>query len=63
MTTNQQSDRIIWRSEIPGLIGVTSETIRRWSKSGKLPKPDVDLSLKTKGWRLSTLHTAGIGIL
>jgi hypothetical protein len=61
-TTSQ--DRIVWRSEIPKLAGgVTSETVRRWMKSGKLPKPDVDLSLKTKGWKLSTLHTAGIGLI
>ncbi len=57
-------DRIVWRSEICKLAGgVTSETVRRWMKSGKLPPPDVSLSLKTKGWKLSTLHTAGIGLI
>jgi hypothetical protein len=57
-------DRIVWRSEICKLAGgVTSETVRRWMKSGKLPPPDVALSLKTKGWKLSTLHTAGIGLI
>jgi hypothetical protein len=39
---------------------VTDETLRRWMKAGKLPKPDVDLSHRTRGWRLSTLRRAGI---
>jgi len=57
------TDRIIWRTELAALCGVTSETIRRWTKSGKLPPPDVDFSFRTRGWRLSTLQKAGINIL
>lgn len=56
-------DRVIYRAELPGLLHVTSETVRRWLRAGKLPKPDVDLSQRTRGWRLSTLHAAGIGIV
>ena len=56
-------DRVIYRAELPELLGVTSESVRRWLKAGKLPKPDVDLSQRTRGWRLSTLHAAGIRII
>jgi len=54
-------DRVIWRRDLrAALCGVSDETLRRWMKQGKLPKPDVDLSLRTRGWRLSTLRRAGI---
>ena len=56
-------DRVIMRTELRNQLEVCNETVRRWMKSGKLPPPDVSLSLKTKGWKLSTLHTAGIGII
>lgn len=68
-TTNQVSvsekqDRVIYRDELKTLAnGVCSQTIRRWLKSGKLPAPDVAISLRTKGWRLSTLQAAGIGLV
>jgi hypothetical protein len=54
-------DRVLWRRDLRlALDGVTDETVRRWIKQGKLPKPDIDLSLRTRGWRLSTLRRAGI---
>lgn len=53
-------DRVIWRTDLQAQMHVTSETLRRWMRDGKLPKPDVNLSRRTKGWRLSTLHNAGI---
>ena len=56
-------DRVIWRADLYEKLGVGSEAIRRWMKSGKLPPPDVDISQKTRGWRLSTLHAAGIRIV
>ena len=56
-------DRVIWRTELAALLGVGSESIRRWIRSGKIPAPDVDLSLRTRGWRLSTLRKAGIGLV
>lgn len=58
---NQHStDPVIWRTDLYVHLRVTSETVRRWIKAGKLPAPDVDLSNRTKGWRLSTLRAAGI---
>ena len=56
-------DRVVWRSELMALTNVTSsETIRRWMKEGKLPKPDVALSQRTTGWRLSTLKAGGVNV-
>jgi len=54
---------VIYRSELCRLTGVGSETIRRWIKAKKIPPPDVAISRKTTGWRLSTLHAAGIRLL
>lgn len=56
------TDRVIWRQDLKEKIGVHSETIRRWIRSGKLPAPDVTLSRKTTGWKLSTLRAAGINL-
>jgi predicted DNA-binding transcriptional regulator AlpA len=55
-------DTVIWRRELHKRLGVSSETVRRLLNAGKLPKPDVDLSLRTRGWRLSTLRSAGINL-
>lgn len=56
------NDPIIWRGELHERLQVTSNTVRRWIKDKKLPAPDVALSLKTRGWRLSTLRAAGINL-
>ena len=56
-------DRVIWRQDMTTTFGVGSEAIRRWIKSGKLPPPDICISRKTMGWRLSSLHAAGLGLL
>lgn len=55
-----QQDRVIWRPDLQEAMQVSSETIRRWMKDGKLPEPDVAMSRKTLGWRLSTLRDHGI---
>ncbi|MCR6477558.1 MerR family regulatory protein [Variovorax phage VarioGold] len=56
-------DRVIYRSELCQMTGVGSEAVRRWLKAKKIPPPDVHISQKTMGWRLSTLRAAGIGLL
>ncbi len=56
-------DRVIWRGELAAMLRVSSECVRRYIKKGKIPPPDVDLSLRTRGWRLSTLRKAGIGLV
>lgn len=55
-------DRVIWCRELSEILSVTNETIRRWIKSNRLPPPDVALSYKTMGWRMSTLRAAGINL-
>lgn len=60
--TDQQSDPVIWRADLAKRMHRSSETLRKWLKSGKLPKPDVDISQKTRGWKLSTLRAAGIDL-
>lgn len=57
------ADRIIYRQDLYKLIGVTSETLRRWLKEGKIPAADIAISRRTVGWRLLTLHAAGIKLL
>lgn len=58
----EQVDRVIWRQDLQTTMCVTSETMRRWLRDGKLPVPDVRMSRKTAGWRLSTLRAAGINL-
>jgi predicted DNA-binding transcriptional regulator AlpA len=55
-------DPIIWRSQLHKLLELSSDTVRRMLKDGKLPKPDVDLSRKTRGWKRSTLRAAGVNL-
>jgi hypothetical protein len=57
------SDRIIFRADLQAQLKVGSEAIRRWIRDGKLPTPDVNISLRTRAWRLSTLQAAGINLL
>lgn len=59
----QDFDRVVWRKELLSALDVSSETFRRWMANGKLPQPDVAISSRTKGWKLSTLRTAGINLL
>lgn len=55
-------DRVIFRPELQRRLDVCSETIRRYVKDKKLPPPDVAMSAKKLGWRLSTLRQAGINL-
>ncbi|WP_295849571.1 hypothetical protein [uncultured Xylophilus sp.] len=56
-------DVVIHRQELCKALGVVSDTLRRWMAAGKLPEPDIRMSQKTVGWRLSTLRAAGINIV
>lgn len=59
----EQQDKIIWRPDLQKALGnVSGETMRRWLRAGKIPKPDVQLSLRSQGWKLSTLCAAGINL-
>lgn len=59
---DETKDPVIWRADLARRMQRSSETLRQWIKAGKLPKPDVDLSQKTRGWKLSTLRAAGIDL-
>jgi hypothetical protein len=58
-----EEDYVIYRHALQDKIGVTSETIRRWLRAGKLPEPDVYMSYRVMGWRRSTLEAAGVRVL
>ena len=60
--TAQHEDPIITRSELPGILKLHTDTIRRFIKEKKLPAPDYALSRKSFGWKLSTLRDAGINV-
>ncbi len=56
-------DRVLWRRELMAKLNITStETMRRWLKAKRLPAPDVNLSQRTQGWRVSTLRAHGINV-
>jgi len=55
-------DRVMWREDLQRALEVSGETMRRWINANKLPKPDVALSRKTMGWKMSTLRAAGINL-
>jgi predicted site-specific integrase-resolvase len=61
--SDKQQDTVIYRADLCKRLGVGSEAMRRWLKAGKLPKPDVDISQKTRGWKMSTLRAAGIDLV
>ncbi len=62
MKTAAIDDEVIYRADGMQRLGVRSETIRRYLKAKKLPPPDVALSAKKVGWRLSTLRAAGVNL-
>jgi len=62
MSTTPHDDPIITRKELPGLLKVHTDTIRRAFKEGKLPPYDYKLSRKSCGWKRSTLRAAGINV-
>lgn len=56
-------ERVVWRDELQqklGTRGVCSRTMTRYIATGKLPRPDVQITLQRMGWRLSTLVAAGL---
>ncbi len=53
-------DPVIWRPDLATKLRRSSETLRRWIKSGKLPEPDVQITIQTQGWYASTLARSGI---
>lgn len=59
-TLAEQTDRILWLPDLRTALGISAPTLRRWRAQGRFPKPDVEITSRVVGWRLSTLHAAGI---
>lgn len=56
-------DTIIWRDDLrAALNNISNETVRRWLKTNKLPKPDIFPTRQTMGWKRSTLAAAGFDL-
>lgn len=63
MNAMDTTDRVLTRAELMAAINVTTtETIRRKLRDKKIPPPDVKLSQRIVGWRVSTLRKAGINV-
>jgi hypothetical protein len=62
--TRRGHDLIIWRDELQQRLGgVSTKTLKRYIDGGKVPPPDVRISLKRVGWKSSTLIRAGLEAL
>jgi hypothetical protein len=57
-----ETDRVIWRHDLPNLMCVHNNTISKWIKGKKFPEPDVKMTRVHFGWRLSTLRAHGINL-
>ena len=56
------SDRLILKTELCEALQVKPDTVSKWIKSGKLPKPDTAISRRVTGWMQSTLTAAGVNL-
>jgi hypothetical protein len=59
MTQPAMTAQVMFRPEFTRRVQKSAETVRRWLKAGKLPRPDVDGGRYCQGWKLSTLKDAG----
>jgi predicted DNA-binding transcriptional regulator AlpA len=53
---------MIKQADLRKWLGVSRKTFLAWRKAGKIPPPDVQLSLRCVGWKESTLREAGINV-
>ena len=62
-TTHQDTGGLVTPAALADKLGISTETVRRWRKSGTLPAPDIQPRGSRKvWWRRSTLSAAGIAI-
>jgi hypothetical protein len=57
-----EKDKVIWRHDLPGIMMVRSNTVSKWIRAGRFPKPDVAMTRVRFGWRLSTLRQHGVNL-
>ena len=60
--TQDATDDLILRPVLMRRLGVCSDTIRRWLRDKKLPPPDVAITVRKTGWKLSTLRAHGVNL-
>ena len=60
MTTETDTNPIVWRRDLQTALGRSDDTIRRWLKAGSLPAPDINPTRECMAWRLSTLRNFGL---
>lgn len=53
--------RCVWPRGVANRFGVTTVTVWRWERSGRLPARDVYLGGRAVGWRPETLEAAERG--
>jgi len=58
-----EADRVLWRADLRKALGCSPDTLRRYVRDKKLPEPDVNLTQRMMGWKVSTLRAAGINLL
>ena len=56
------TDPIIKRGDLPKILGVHSDTVRKMLKAKRLPDYDVKLSVRTCGRKTSTLRADGVNV-
>jgi hypothetical protein len=55
-------DPIVWRDDLQSVLHISGETVRRWLKANRLPRPDIYPTRQTMGWKMSTLQNAGFDL-
>lgn len=60
MTTAEAvPDRVVYREELARIAEVQSDTIGKWIREHRIPRPEVAVSRKRQGWHASTLRALG----
>lgn len=58
-----EADRVLWRADLREALGCSPDTLRRYVRDKKLPEPDIHLTQRMMGWKVSTLRAAGINLV
>lgn len=53
-------DPILTRRDLQRKFEVTGDTLTRWIRQKRIPRPDIAPTRKAQQWRTSTLRAAGV---
>lgn len=53
---------LVDRPTLRRILGVSSETLRRYLKAQRVPPPAIDVSRQRQQWRVADLREAGIRV-